>query len=206
MLESGGTKGVGARTFHLPWRQTEGFVKSLLHLMGLDRGAPDHTMLSRRGRSPAIALRTPAKWPGPIHLIVDSTGLEVVGQGQLAAAKRAGKGVRGWRIVRINRIPQVHLCRRVRSGTGLADCSGRPRATAANVSCEPKHDFLAQSSTNSPAAPALTKPARSDARKPAPPLPATILTNPNSTRAVPVARGDWRGRHRADRCGLRSAR
>ena len=29
--------------FHLPLRQAEGFVGSLLHLMGLDCGVPDHT-------------------------------------------------------------------------------------------------------------------------------------------------------------------
>ena len=36
--------------FHLPLRQTEGFVASLLRLMGLDLNAPDHTTLSRRNR------------------------------------------------------------------------------------------------------------------------------------------------------------
>ena len=34
--------------FHLPLRQTEGFVASLLRLMGLDLNAPDRTTLSRR--------------------------------------------------------------------------------------------------------------------------------------------------------------
>jgi hypothetical protein len=87
--------------FHLPLRQTEGFVGSLLHLMGLDCGAPDHTTLSRRGRKLDIALRAPAHSMGPIHLIVDSTGLEVVGQGQWAAAKHGGKGLRGWRKLHI---------------------------------------------------------------------------------------------------------
>ena len=68
--------------FHLPLSQAEGFVGSLLYLMGLDCGAPDHTTLSRRGRELDIALRTPTHGTSPIHLIVDSTGLEVVGQGR----------------------------------------------------------------------------------------------------------------------------
>ncbi len=34
--------------FHLPLRQTEGFVASLIRLMGLDLETPDHTTLSRR--------------------------------------------------------------------------------------------------------------------------------------------------------------
>ena len=36
--------------FHLPLRQTEGFVSSLLRLMGLDLDAPDHTTLCRRAK------------------------------------------------------------------------------------------------------------------------------------------------------------
>ena len=36
--------------FHLPLRQTEGFVASLIGLMGLDLQTPDHTTLSRRQR------------------------------------------------------------------------------------------------------------------------------------------------------------
>jgi len=34
--------------FHLPLRQTEGFVRSILRLMGLELESPDHTTLSRR--------------------------------------------------------------------------------------------------------------------------------------------------------------
>jgi len=82
--------------FHLPLRQTEGFVGSELGLMGVFLDAPDHTTLSRRGRQLDVELRTRGS-DGPIHLIVDSTGLEVVGQGQWAAVKHGGQGIRGWR-------------------------------------------------------------------------------------------------------------
>ena len=34
---------------------------------------------------------------GPIHFVVDSTGLSIVGEGKWAAAKYGGKGRRGWR-------------------------------------------------------------------------------------------------------------
>ena len=33
----------------------------------------------------------------PIHLIVDSSGLSVVGEGEWAAAKHGGRGTRGWK-------------------------------------------------------------------------------------------------------------
>ena len=34
--------------FRLPWRQTEGFLRSVLAFLGSDLDAPDHTTLSRR--------------------------------------------------------------------------------------------------------------------------------------------------------------
>ena len=40
--------------FSLPLRQTEGFLDSLLRLMGLNLKAPDHTTLSRRNQIVAV--------------------------------------------------------------------------------------------------------------------------------------------------------
>jgi hypothetical protein len=51
--------------FHQPLRQTEGLVGSLLGLMGLDLPVPDHTTLSRRARTLAVA---PQVASGPVHL------------------------------------------------------------------------------------------------------------------------------------------
>ena len=71
---------------HLALRQAEGFVGSLIRLMGLDLDTPDHTALSQRGGS----LHVPriARWhQGPIHLVVDSTGLKILGDGEWHAHK-----------------------------------------------------------------------------------------------------------------------
>ena len=54
--------------FHLPLRQTEGFVASLLRLMDLDVSAPDHTTLSRRNKDVNVTL-PPRGLDDPIHLI-----------------------------------------------------------------------------------------------------------------------------------------
>ena len=73
--------------FHLPFRQTEGFLNSLLGMMGIDRSAPDHTTLSRRSQHLDLTLRRVP--PGEdMHLIVDSTGLSIVGEGEWAAARQ----------------------------------------------------------------------------------------------------------------------
>ena len=82
--------------FRLPLRQAEGFLRSVLSLMDVDLEAPDHTTLSRRSRALDIELhRVPVK--GPIHLIVDSTGLPIVGEGEWAAVKHGRRGKRGWK-------------------------------------------------------------------------------------------------------------
>ena len=82
--------------FRLPLRQTEGFLRSVLSVMQMDLDARDHTTLSRRGQQLNLALgRIPAQ--GPLHLVVDSTGLSVVGEGKWAAVKHGRSGRRGWK-------------------------------------------------------------------------------------------------------------
>ena len=82
--------------FRLPLRQTEGFLRSVLALMRANLDAPDHTTLSRRSQRLDVELhRIPAN--GPIHLIVDSTGLSIMGEGEWAASKYGGRGRRGWK-------------------------------------------------------------------------------------------------------------
>ncbi|MFT7619593.1 MAG: IS5 family transposase [Planctomycetota bacterium] len=85
-----------ALVFHLPLRQTEGFIRSILELMGLDLDVPDHTTLSRRSKVLRPKLRAP-KIKGSIDLIIDSSGLSIVGQGQWAAAKHGLRGQQGWK-------------------------------------------------------------------------------------------------------------
>ena len=81
---------------HLPLRQTEGFLTSLFRLMELDLPSPDHTTLSRRGQQLDVTLHHPPR-EKPLHLLIDSTGLSLVGEGEWAAAKHGRHGKRGWR-------------------------------------------------------------------------------------------------------------
>ena len=78
--------------FNLPLRQAEGFLRSLLSLMSVDLEAPDHTTLSRRSRHLNIQLARVCM-RNPIHLIVDSTGLSIVGEGEWAAVKYGGRSL-----------------------------------------------------------------------------------------------------------------
>jgi hypothetical protein len=62
--------------FRLALRQTEGLIGSILQLLGLDLPVPDFSTLSRRARTLAVA---PQAASGPIHLLVDSSGLKLGG-------------------------------------------------------------------------------------------------------------------------------
>jgi Transposase DDE domain len=81
--------------FHLALRQAEAFAGSVLRLLGLDLCVPDHTTLSRR--SGDFARRRPNVIShGARHLIVDSTGLKLFGQGEWDEEKH-GRTRRSWR-------------------------------------------------------------------------------------------------------------
>ncbi len=82
--------------FNLPLRQAEGFLRSVLSLMALELEAPDHTTLSRRSQQLKIGLRLTGT-EGPLHLLVDSTGLSIIGEGEWAAVKHGGHGKRAWK-------------------------------------------------------------------------------------------------------------
>jgi hypothetical protein len=82
--------------FHLALRQAEGFIRSVLHLLGLQVAVPDHSTLSRRGRGFAGRQPRAVRHDGPVHVVLDSTGLQVLGQGEWDAAKH-GRKPRRWR-------------------------------------------------------------------------------------------------------------
>ena len=81
--------------FQLPLRQTEGLIGSLLHLLGLDLPVPDHTTLGRRART--VRLPPPRAVGGPVHLLVDSTGLKLCGPGEWLIEKHGTRRRRSWK-------------------------------------------------------------------------------------------------------------
>jgi len=67
--------------FHLPSRQTEGFLKSLFALLTLQAAVPDHTTISRRRACLGAVALGGSEGRGPVHILIDSSGLKVhVGQ------------------------------------------------------------------------------------------------------------------------------
>jgi hypothetical protein len=86
--------------FGLPLRQTTGFVESLLKLVGLDWSVPDFSTLCRRQKTLSVAI--PYKGSaGPLHLLVDSTGIKAEGEGEWNARKHGDSKRRLWRKIHI---------------------------------------------------------------------------------------------------------
>jgi len=67
--------------FHLPYRSLEGFARSLMLLLGLDTPIPDHSHMSRRAKT--VEIQIPRREKGEaLHVVVDSTGMKVFGEGE----------------------------------------------------------------------------------------------------------------------------
>lgn len=87
--------------FRLPLRQTTGLVASLLELAGLDWEVPNFSTLSRRQQALDIELPK-LTGSGPLHLLVDSTGIRVKGGGEGGPRKRLAVRKRLWCKVHIS--------------------------------------------------------------------------------------------------------
>jgi hypothetical protein len=86
--------------FGLTYRATEGFVRSLMSLKGLNLPVPDHTHLSRRVLQLGVRIpRLPRR--GPIHVVVDSTGLKIYGEGEWKVRRHGVGKRRTWRKIHL---------------------------------------------------------------------------------------------------------
>ena len=85
--------------FRLALRQTEGLIGSIIALLGLDLAVPDHTTLSCRAED--LDVVRPRSESGPVHLLVDSTGLKLCGSGEWLLEKHGTKTRRSWRKLHI---------------------------------------------------------------------------------------------------------
>jgi hypothetical protein len=80
---------------HLPLRATQGMAASVFDLMGLDLDVPHYSTLSRRAAELAVDLSRKSR--GPLHLVLDSTGLKVFGEGEWKVRKHGYSRRRTWR-------------------------------------------------------------------------------------------------------------
>ena len=86
--------------FNLPLRQATGLVASLLRLADRDWPVPDYTTLCRRQKTLPVALGGRPSSSG-LHLLVDSTGIKMMGEGEWKTRKHGASYRRQWRKVHI---------------------------------------------------------------------------------------------------------
>lgn len=82
--------------FHQPLRQTEGMLRSIAGVLGVNIAIPDHTTPSRRGGGLTI-LPNRINRDEPLHLLIDSTGLKIYGEGEWLDQKHGIRSRRRWR-------------------------------------------------------------------------------------------------------------
>lgn len=100
--------------YRLPLRATEGFVQSLLFLMGCPQlKSPDYSTLSYRSNDLAVpmsaAVRKALASGEPLHIAVDSTGVKIYGEGEWKVRKHGWSKRRTWRKVHLGVDVSTHL-------------------------------------------------------------------------------------------------
>jgi len=86
--------------FHLTNREAEGLVRSVFALMPVTLAVPDHSTLSRRGRT--IQIRLPKRVHGPLQIVMDSSGLKVFGEGEWKVRQHGWSKRRTWRKIHLS--------------------------------------------------------------------------------------------------------
>lgn len=108
--------------YHLPLRATQGLLLSLFGLLQLELPVPNYSTLSRRRKTLSVPLRQSQLQSQSVHLVVDSTGFKVYGEGEWKVRQHGWSKRRTWRKLHlgINQVTGEVLCA-VGSGPERAD-------------------------------------------------------------------------------------
>ena len=81
-------------TFRLTYRALEGFSRSLRQRRSLEFDVLDPTHMARRAKGLTVPIPRKNR-TGPSHIVVDSTGLKIYGEGEWKVRKHGASGVVG---------------------------------------------------------------------------------------------------------------
>jgi hypothetical protein len=88
------------QVFRLPLRALQGFAQSQRDLAFADLPVPHYTTLSLRAK--ALEVRLPAtRSDEPLHLVIDSTGMKLYGEGEWKVRQHGWSKRRTWRKVHL---------------------------------------------------------------------------------------------------------
>lgn len=86
--------------FNLPYRATEGFLGSLIELNQLKIETPDYSTLCRRAKRLKVDLGIKPTTK-PRHIVIDSTGVQVLGEGEWKRLKHGESRCQVWKKLHI---------------------------------------------------------------------------------------------------------
>ncbi|VEI64775.1 Transposase DDE domain [Serratia fonticola] len=126
------------RVLRLTLRAAQGFIDSIFTLMNLLLRCPDYSCVSRRAKSVSIPFKNPARGK-IVHLVIDSTGLKVFGEGEWKVKKHGKEKRRVWRKLHLAVDTDTHkaICTDL-SLNNVTDAEAFPaliRQTYRNVCC-----------------------------------------------------------------------
>jgi len=135
--------------FCLPLRQTQGFAQSLFQLISSDVSVPDYTTLCRRSADLDVPLPRRKLGEG-LHVLSDSTGLKVYGEGEWKTRQHGLSKRRTWRKMHLA-IDEAagEIVAVVTSERSVGDCEKLPELLdaigepIAQVSADGAYDTLA---------------------------------------------------------------
>jgi len=91
------------KVYHLALRQTEGLVEDIIRILKLEMDVPDYTILCRRSKDLEISsiLAKKINSGEHLHIVMDSTGLKVYGEGEWKVRQHGYSKRRTWRKIHI---------------------------------------------------------------------------------------------------------
>jgi hypothetical protein len=93
--------------FHLSLRSTEGLIRSLFQLMNLSLSTPSYSRICRRMKDLEIDEKKLSRHR-PSHLLIDSTGLKIYGEGEWHRKIHGKSKRRKWKKLTIGICPKTH--------------------------------------------------------------------------------------------------
>jgi transposase len=85
--------------YRCAFRQLQGMMRDVLQMMQTGCKCPDYTTICRRARSVKVSFKLCRR--GPLHIVFDSTGLKVYGEGEWRMHKHGPSYRRGWKKIHI---------------------------------------------------------------------------------------------------------
>ncbi len=111
--------------YHLPFRAVEGFLESLIKLAKLDLKVPDYTTISKRQKHLTVSLPKGVRKEEGLHLVIDSTGLKVFGEGEWKVRQYGYVKKRLWRKLHLAINSQTQMIEECElTELGVQDCEG----------------------------------------------------------------------------------